>query len=83
MGVEGFVAHFVFDRAVPVELLKPAPDLELIVELVAGELEFLATVFVLDEADEDPGWEEAVEGVEAGDWGKVGSGMLINVLFIH
>jgi hypothetical protein len=66
--IEGAVAGFVIDGLEVFAVFELAPDFELVIELVAGELELLAAVFVLDEADEDGGREvrimKAFEGAE-------------------
>jgi hypothetical protein len=64
-GEELLVADFVVDAFQGLLFIELAPDGEAVVELVAGELEFLTMVVVLDEADEVSGRKAGiVEGFE-------------------
>jgi len=59
-GDEDFVADFVVDALIVFASLAVAADFESVVELVAGELDLLAVVVVLDEADEVAGGEAGI-----------------------
>jgi hypothetical protein len=69
-GDEVLVANSVIYPLEVLALLEPPPDGEAVVELVAGELDLLAVIVVLEEADE-------VTGREAGG----GKGLSLRSLF--
>jgi hypothetical protein len=70
-GEEELVADLIVLALVVLALFEVAPNGEAVVELVAGELDLLAVVVVLDEADEvargEPGIVEDFEGALGGE----------------
>ena len=70
-GAEELVADLVVDALEVLTFLEASPGGEAVVELVAGELDLLAMVVVLDEADKvtgrEPGIVEGLEGALGGE----------------